>query len=47
MAICDYDVVGFDVGSGLCGSKTMGLKAFNGVTYGMKNVCMYVICKSK
>jgi hypothetical protein len=46
MAICDYDVVGFDVGSGFCGSKTMGLKA-DGVTCGMKNVCTYDICKSK
>ena len=29
MAIGEFDVMGFDVGSGLCGIGIMGLEAFN------------------
>lgn len=47
MVVCDFNVMEFDVDSGLCGSKIMGLKAFNDVTCGMENVCTYDICKSK
>ena len=29
MAICEFDVVKFDVGSGLVGETVVGLEAFN------------------